>query len=115
MSGCENCCKNCGGCGDLVLSEIEIELLHTLAQLAFLPLGQNASGEPLYLEEQAHTAEEYTNALLCLEKRRLISLDYNAPLKNQDYSPYGRVQGSFALTEKGQQIVEILDIQGITE
>ncbi len=115
MSGCKNCCGNCGGCGDMVLSEIEIELLHTLGQLAFLPLGQNANGEPLYLEEQAHSAEEYTNALLCLEKRALVSLDYNAELKNQDYSRYGRVHGSFALTERGQNIVELLDIQGITE
>lgn len=115
MSGCEKCCGNCGGCGDLVLSEIEIELLQTLAQLAFLPLGQNADGQPIYLEEQKHPLEEYTNALLCLEKRRLVSLDYSATLKNQDYGRYGRIHGSFALTEKGQNVVELLDIQGITE
>lgn len=115
MSGCKNCCGNCGGCGDIVLSEIEIELLQALAQLAFLPLGQNANGDPLYLEEQTHSAEEYTNALLCLEKRGLVSLDYSTPLKAVDYSRYGRIHGSFALTAKGQQIVELLDIQGITE
>ena len=115
MSDCKNCCGNCGGCGDLVLSEIEIELLRALGQIPFLPLGQNASGEPLYLEEENHPCAEYTNALLCLEKRRLISLDYSTKLKNQDYSRYGRVHGSFALTEKGQQVVELLDIQGITE
>ena len=115
MSNCNHCCGNCGGCGDLVLSQIEIDLLLELAQIPFLPLGLNANGDPIYLDDDHYAKEELTNALLCLEKRRLISLDYDRPLKKQDYTAYGRVQGSFALTAKGQQVVELLDIQGLTE
>ena len=34
MSGCGNCCGNCGGCGEMILSEGEVALLLKLAQIA---------------------------------------------------------------------------------
>jgi hypothetical protein len=55
--------------------------------------------------------------LQCLEKRGLISIDYDMPLKGaygDAYAPY-RVRGSFALTAKGQEILELLELQGIEE
>jgi len=114
MSGCGNCCGSCGGCGELILSDGEIQILHTLAQIPFLPVVRKAdSMEPLNPEDPS---EEGSLILQCLEKRGLISIDYDRPLKGWDYShcPFP-IRGSFALTAKGQQTVELLEIQGITE
>jgi hypothetical protein len=47
----------------------------------------------------------------------LISIDYDMPLKGaygDAYLPYP-VRGSFALTAKGQEVAEILELQGIIE
>ena len=116
MSGCGNCCGSCGGCGELILSAEEIKLLHTLAQIPFLPVARRAdSEEPVYLEDPE--AENSSLVLQCLHKRGLISLDYDQPLKGWDYSSYAScpIHGSFALTAKGQKAVELLEIQGLTE
>ena len=70
---------------------------------------------PVYLEESEKTPEEYSLILQCLEKRGLISIDYDKPLKSFNDSAYASypVRGSFALTQRGQQVVELLDVQGI--
>ena len=118
MSGCGNCCGNCGGCGELILSEGEIGLLLQLAQIPFLPVARRAdSTEPVYLEDPSHTPEESSLILQCLEKRGLISLDYDRPLKGWDYSAYAAypIHGSFALTAKGQQVLDLLELQGLQE
>lgn len=116
MSGCGNCCGNCGGCGELVLSEGEVALLQQLAQFPFLPVARRAdSMEPIYLEDDQYTRSEYSLFLQCLEKRGLISIDYAQPLSGFDMAAYAGypVHGSFALTLKGQQVLELMDIQGI--
>ena len=116
MSGCGNCCGNCGGCGELVLSEGEVALLQQLAQFPFLPVARRAdSMEPIYLEDDQYTRSEYSLFLQCLEKRGLISIDYDRPLSGFDMAAYAGypVHGSFALTSKGQQVLELMDIQGI--
>ncbi len=105
MSGCNSCCGNCGSCGELVLGAAEVSLLETLAQIPFLPLYQK-NGAPMYSDSE-FSPEEYTHALLCLEKRGLISLDFDKPLKGTD------APGSFALTHQGQKIIEQLEFQGI--
>ena len=119
MSGCNNCCGNCGGCGELVLSSGEVEMLQTLSQIPFLPVARRADNmDPVYLEESDYSAEEYSLILQCLEKRGLISIDYDMPLKGTSYgSRYEAypVRGSFALTAKGQAVVQLLQLQGITE
>lgn len=118
MSGCGNCCGNCGGCGELILSEGEIGLLLQLAQIPFLPVARRAdSMEPVYLEDPIRSPEEASLILQCLEKRGLISLDYDRPLKGWDYSAYAAypLHGSFALTAKGQQILDLLEFQGLQE
>lgn len=118
MSGCGNCCGNCGGCGELILSSGEVEMLLTLAQIPFLPVARRAdSMDPVYLEDNAYTPEEYSLILQCLEKRNLITIDYHMPMKGAyktAYDPYP-VHGSFALTAKGQDVVELLQLQGIAE
>lgn len=115
MAKCEKCCGNCGLCGELVLSEGEIALLQKLGQIPFLPVARRMDNpDPVYLEDDAFSAAEYTNILLCLEKRGLISIDFDQPLKGaygKAYDPYP-IRGSFALTAKGQAVLDILEIQG---
>ncbi len=115
MAGCENCCGNCGGCGKLILAEEEIALLQKLAQIPFLPVARRAeSPEPIYLEDSDLTVAQYANILLCLEKRGFITLDFDMPLPGAYGSAYDSypIRGSFALTAQGQNILDILDIQG---
>lgn len=112
-SGCTSSCSGCSGCArDLVLTEKEVAFLQYLGQVAFLPVARKMGEEtPIYLEEGDR--EENSLLLLILEKKGLISLDYDKPLKNFDMSAYSAypVQGSIALTERGQKVLEILDLQ----
>lgn len=116
--GCSGNCGKCGGCqaGCMELSEGEIRMLRTLEQIPFLPVARKMDDDiPVYLEEQDYTREEYSLILLCLEKRGLIDIDYRQPLAAWEDARYGDypVHGSFALTLRGQQVVELLEIQGI--
>ena len=120
MSGCGNCggnCGSCGGCGGAMeLTAGEVKLLLTLGQIPFLPVARKMSDDiPVYLEEEDYTPEEYSLILQCLEKRGLISIDYDKPLKSFHDGAYAAypIRGSFALTARGQQVVELLEVQGI--
>ena len=121
MSSCGNCgsCGGCSGCDrSLTITEPELELLSTLAQIPFLPIGRRMDDPaPVYLEEDVHSPEEYTLILQCLETKGLITLDFDKPLKNGDYSRYAHlpIHGSMALTARGQQVLEVLDRQGAGE
>ena len=110
----------CGSCGsrELELTAAEIEMLERFAQYPFLPVAKNASDEfPTYLEETVRSIEEYGIILALLEKKGLISVDYDQPLKNADLSAYTGFAsvGSMALTARGQQVLDILQLQGICE
>ncbi len=110
MSGCEACEGCCGGCGALVLAPAEVEMLKMLAQIPFLPVARWAdSPAPIYLGEEG--PEESSLVLECLEKRGLISIDFDQPLSGFAYGDYP-VRGSFALTARGQQVLDLLEIQG---
>ena len=115
MSGCGNCCGNCGGCGEMLLSPGEIEMLKKLCQIPFLPVARKADNmDPMYFEDNDYTPAEYCLILQCLEKRGLISIDYDQPLKgtySEAYRPYP-VRGSIALTARGQDVTELLDVLG---
>jgi hypothetical protein len=123
MANCDSCsggcekCNTCGGCGGaLELTEGEIRFLQTLAQIPFLPVARRADDAvPIYLEEQEFSREAYSLILQCLEKKGLISLDYDRPLGRFDDAAYAAypVRGSMALTKRGQHVVQILEIQGI--
>ncbi len=121
MSGCGNCCGNCGSCGGSGCMELtagEIEMLETLAQIPFLPVARKLGDDvPVYLEDTDKQPEEYSLILQCLEKRGLISIDYDKPLKSFNDAAYAAypIRGSFALTQRGQQTVELLELQGISE
>lgn len=122
---CEHCkgsCTGCGGCsgcnGAMELSSGEIEMLLTLSQIPFLPVSRALGDDtPIYLEDDRLTPAEYSLILQCLEKRGLISIDYDMPLKGLCCPTYeGRqILGSFALTNKGQQVVELMEFSGIQE
>ena len=117
MSKCGSCCGNCGGCGGAMeLTAGEIRMLLKLGQIPFLPVARKMSDDiPVYLEDNDETVEQYSLILQCLEKRGLISIDYDQPLAGCDTAAYAAypIRGSFALTQKGQQVVEILEYQGI--
>lgn len=119
MSGCDHCgggCKHCAGCGVLELNEGEIAMLQKLGQIPFLPVARRAdSMQPIYPDDEICALEESSLILQCLEKKGLISIDYDAPLKGFSsilYHSYP-IRGSFALTSRGQQALELLEIQGI--
>lgn len=122
MEHCQNCggCGSCGSCGGceraLVLTHQELELLRRFAQIPFLPVARKASDtEPVYLED----ADPAQSALViaCLEKKGLIDIDYHQPLCGFDYSAYRDfpLHGSMALTQRGQEVLDTVELQGITE
>lgn len=122
MSGCGNCSGNCGSCGgcakELTLTQAELEFLQYLGQVAFLPVARKAGEEtPIYLEEDTHSREEYSLILQCLEKKALIVLDYDKPLKGADMSRYAGypVHGCISLTQRGQEVLSLLDTIGVNK
>ena len=115
--GCAGSCGSCTGCArELVIGPGEMEFLKKLGQYAFLPVARKMSDlTPCYREPDA--PGDISLILQLLEKKNLISLDYDKPLK-ADYGPAYEdlpVRGSMALTQRGQQVLEILDYQGMTE
>ncbi len=113
MENCNGNCGSCGGCSrELWLTAEELEILKELAQFAFLPVARHS------WEETPHDPEQDTRQrsvlLQLLEKKSLISLDYDLPLKGCDYGPYN-LRGSMALTQRGQQTLELVEYQGISE
>ena len=119
MRGCNGCCGNCGSCGSaggcMELTKGEIEMLQLLAQIPFLPVARKLGDDvPVYLEDAEKSQSEYSLILQCLEKRGLISIDYDKPLKGTYSSAYDAypIRGSFALTLRGQQVVDLLELQG---
>lgn len=116
---CNGGCQGCSGCAKaLMLSEGEITMLRTLGQIPFLPVARRADDmTPIYLEDSEQTPEQYSVILQLLEKKGLISLDYDRPLTGADMSAYRAypVHGSMALTQRGQTVVELLDRQGVAE
>lgn len=112
---CGGSCGSCGGCGrELTITEGEAAVLRTLGQIPFLPVARRAdSMEPFYLEETEYSPAEYSLILQALEKKGLISLDYDKPLSGAGYSAYRGfpVHGSMALTARGQTVLELLELQ----
>ncbi len=90
-------------------------MLRLLGQIPFLPVARRADDmTPVYLDETEYTQAEYSLILQCLEKKALISLDYDKPLKGFDMAAYQAypIHGSIALTARGQQVLELLETQG---
>ena len=114
--GCNNCsgCSDCGGCSgcgaSMEITTQELEFLRELAQMAFLPVARKMGEDvPIY------PGADKTLVLQLLEKKGLISLDYDKPLAG--YAGYGDypLKGSMALTQRGQQVLELMEYQGIVD
>ena len=122
MGNCGNCsgscekCGTCGGCANtLTLTEEEIRFLQELGQYSFLPVARKADDmTPVYLE--TGEKEQMSLVIQCLEKKMLIDITYD-PLPGADMSAYKGypVHGSIGLTQRGQQVLELLEVQGIEE
>ena len=118
MANCNGNCSSCSGCGrELVLAPQELELLRELGQIPFLPVARRMGDlTPVYLERGEEEAEQWSLVLQCLEKKGLISLDFDKPLRgfsDEAYKAYP-IRGSFALTQRGHQVLELLEYQGLT-
>ena len=117
---CKQCTGNCGACtgcaGSLELTNGELHILTELGQFSFLPVARRADDmTPIYLEDTLYTKSDYSLILQCLEKKSLIRLDYDAPLKGADMSAYTGfpVHGCISLTQRGYTVLELLETQGI--
>ena len=112
MGECSGNCAACSGCArELVLSEGEIAILRELAQYAFLPIARTPADETPIDPENP---QRESLLLQILEKKGLISLDYDKPLALCDYGSYP-IRGSMALTQRGQTVLELMEYQGITQ
>ena len=99
------------------LTEAEIRLLRRFGELAFLPAACTRTNEtPVYLSDLGGRAE-ISAAILALQVKRLISVDFALPLQGFDYAGYEDypVRGSMALTAAGQEALDSLNIQGCGE
>ena len=113
MGACGGNCGSCSGCArELTLSEGEINFLSRLGQVAFLPVARELGDlKPIYPESDG--VENMSLILEVLEKKGLISLDYDKPLAGfEGYGDYP-VKGSMALTRRGQQVLELMEYQGV--
>lgn len=113
MGTCNGHCGGCSGCArELTLSEGEIEFLRRLGEVAFLPVARQLGDlTPIFPETDG--VENMSLILEVLEKKGLISLDYDKPLAG--FNGYGDypVKGSMALTQRGQQVLELMEYQGV--
>ena len=93
----------------------EIRFLQELGQFSFLPVARKASDMiPVYLENGEEEKEIMSLVLRCLEKKMLIDISYDPlPGANMDAYKGYPVHGSIALTARGQQVLELLEVQGI--
>ena len=115
--GCSGSCGGCSGCWcpprrlypPVELTEEEIGFLRRLGECAFLPVIREAEA-PVFPEEPGKEL-----LLQCLEKKGLISLDYDKPLKEYHTPAYDAspVRGSMALTKRGQDVLELMEYQGV--
>ena len=113
MAHCSGNCGSCSGCArELVLTAQELDFLRDLGQIPFLPVARNL-GQDIPRSPETDT-EEMSLLLQCLEKKGLISLDYDQPLRGCDYGKYP-LRGSMALTLRGQQVLEMVELQGFSE
>ena len=113
---CSGNCASCSGCArELELTKAELDFLKTLGEVAFLPVARSLGDlTPVYPE---NPGEEFSLLLQCLEKKGLVSLDHDKPLKGYSHPDYDRfpIRGSMALTQRGQLVLELVEYQGITE
>lgn len=115
MANCDHCSGGCNGCArELTLTPEELTMLEKLAQIPFLPISRRIDDPaPIYTEDTALSQEEYTLVLQLLEKKGLITLDFDRPLINYTGSTAFPIHGSMALTARGQSVIDLIELQGV--
>lgn len=155
-TGCTGNCATCAGCSSTsndTLDLGELALMFELMETPFLPLCRFTmvkAGEedtvrvtalaPVYfnaLDTTMEEAKQIGEALIHLEEKGIITLDYDKPLDNYDYNEYKNSDlykmlqetvaegkgkedflcdtaiietGSMALTAKGRAVIEYLSV-----
>lgn len=73
--------------------------------------------EPMCFESLGYASEDISRILEHLSLKGLVSLDFDKPLTNFDYTAYAGypLHGSVALTARGQEILDRLSLQGMEE
>ncbi len=115
MANCNGNCASCSGCGrELTLTKEELDFLRELGTIPFLPVGRRPD-DPTPICPGGN--EETSQVLLLLEKKGLISLDYDKPLSGASEEEYRGcpLRGSMALTARGCRVLELLEYQGAEE
>lgn len=111
---CAGNCECCGGCGrSLELTRQEVDCLRRFGQIPFQPVGRRTDDPAPICPDGA----EGSLILQLLEKKGLISLDYDQPLSRCAWEGYSRlpIRGSAALTARGQQALDWIEYQGILD
>ena len=110
---------NCDHCGKVLsLTREEITVLHKFAQTPLISAARKIDdATPIYLEDNDFAQAEYGIILTLLERKGLIRIDFDIPIKNADVSIYAAypIVGSMALTARGQQVLDLLELQGAEE
>lgn len=121
MKHCNSCsgdcasCSGCNGCGVLELTREEMEFLTLLGQIPFLPVARTVADPTPVCPDAGEDREIGSLVVQCLEKKGLVELDFERPLKNYT-PPAGEnypIWGSVALTARGQRVLELIQVQGI--
>ena len=122
IASCGDCCGSCGSCGAagqyLSLSEAELSLLQRFAQTPFLPVAQSGTGlSPVLLDAPAGDRPQAGLTLMSMQLKGLVRIDYELPLSNFDYArfPEYTTRGSAALTAYGQEVLDLIEFQGIEQ
>lgn len=116
-AGCGGCtqCGGCSGCGSIALTQSQLDVLARFAVMPFYPAGYMLPDDaPVCLD---FCTPEEMQALQSLIAQRLISSDPYETVAGADLSGYRSFQlhGSVALTRRGQQVIEQLDMQGLDD
>jgi hypothetical protein len=108
-------CSGCSGCSfEVILCREEVSILLELAKYAFLPIIQIVEHEAIqYLptpEYRQAAPENFSEIILSLEQKHLVTIDPNIPLSNADYGSIAEDKkarfGSLALTAQGQEALD---------
>ena len=97
------------------MTEAELDLLTRFGENPFQPLGRTSgSEEPVPVMDGVKIDPA---VLMGLKLKGLITLDYDTPIRGFDYAAYADCDehGSMALTLRGQEALDALEILGIEE
>lgn len=91
--------------------------MEQLESVPFLPVGFSGKGRHPIALDCPGDREAVSDALTGLGEKGLISLDPDIPIQGFDYAAYRDWprHGSLALTARGQEVLELLGVQGLSE